>query len=428
MHNHDIVYAAFQKYYSSLKALYDFGCTGDFFDDVSALDKFFSEFRNITFVIQKHLSCDMYKEEYKKLREKHLINDTMKWFVDTRNETTKENPFELKKELVIDIYLPNGETLSLQDERLIINVEDPFVSALEYIRSFFMDNLKVVEVFFTSRILFKQSNKEMDLYKKISEGLSIMNQFMKEFSSIFCCECECCKNLKERTDSLFYKVQSKELLFINDYSLDDHLKLGVKTELYLSKEGNDYCASKDIRSPLNNSYFSAVKSDMFKLFLKFVTLHTVIFQMQNNDIMPTFMIIYNDETFRMIPFMASVKSTFYRKVKEIVDMPDFNEIRAVFYCGEYYSYNLSQWSDINDIPYEARIKKAQKEVLSFTFMSKTGQEYNLNFETDKMDDNKYMRKQIQTVAPTNSNEVSPIDWLNPLRENLYKLNSTKDID
>ena len=45
-----------------------------------------------------------------------------------------------------------------------------------------------------------------------------------------------------------------------------------------------------------------------------------------------------------------------------------------------------------------------------------------------MDDNKYMRKQIQTVAPTNSNEVSPIDWLNPLRENLYKLNSTKYID
>lgn len=53
MEAHEILAPALQKYYSALKSLYDFGQQGDFFDDVSNLDKFFSEFRNITFVIQK---------------------------------------------------------------------------------------------------------------------------------------------------------------------------------------------------------------------------------------------------------------------------------------------------------------------------------------------------------------------------------------
>ena len=53
MENHEILAPALQKFYSALKSLDEFGRDGNFFDDVSNLDKFFSEFRNITFVIQK---------------------------------------------------------------------------------------------------------------------------------------------------------------------------------------------------------------------------------------------------------------------------------------------------------------------------------------------------------------------------------------
>ena len=53
MKNHEILAPALQKFYSALKSLDEFGRYGNFFDDVSNLDKFFSEFRNITFVIQK---------------------------------------------------------------------------------------------------------------------------------------------------------------------------------------------------------------------------------------------------------------------------------------------------------------------------------------------------------------------------------------
>lgn len=39
MEAHEILAPALQKYYSALKSLYDFGQQGDFFDDVSNLDK-----------------------------------------------------------------------------------------------------------------------------------------------------------------------------------------------------------------------------------------------------------------------------------------------------------------------------------------------------------------------------------------------------
>ena len=55
--------------------------------------------------------------------------------------------------------------------------------------------------------------------------------------------------------------------------------------------------------------------------------------------MPVFMLVYDDQTYRMIPFVATTKATFtFRRVLEIISMPDFNEVSAVFYCGEYYLY------------------------------------------------------------------------------------------
>lgn len=42
---HDILEPVLQKYYSALKSLYDFGWHSNLFDDMSNLDKFFSELR-----------------------------------------------------------------------------------------------------------------------------------------------------------------------------------------------------------------------------------------------------------------------------------------------------------------------------------------------------------------------------------------------
>ena len=99
-----IMCSAYQKLYSSLKNLEKFNTNQEFCDMVSSLDTFFSELRNITFVLQKNIAHTEYEEIYPILCEQFLKNDVKrKWFVEKRNETTKENSFDLTKRVVVDV-------------------------------------------------------------------------------------------------------------------------------------------------------------------------------------------------------------------------------------------------------------------------------------------------------------------------------------
>ena len=51
-----LLYPAMQKFYSALNSLDKFGKEKNFFENISSLDTFFSEYRNITFVLQKSLA------------------------------------------------------------------------------------------------------------------------------------------------------------------------------------------------------------------------------------------------------------------------------------------------------------------------------------------------------------------------------------
>ena len=99
----DLLYPAFQKFYSALSSLERFRKEKSFFENISSLDTFFSEFRNVTFVLKKSLTHTDYMPLYEKLRAKYLSK--LKWFVENRNETTKEHPFELEKKIEITAYL-----------------------------------------------------------------------------------------------------------------------------------------------------------------------------------------------------------------------------------------------------------------------------------------------------------------------------------
>jgi hypothetical protein len=197
MGNHAILAPALQKYYSALKSLDEFGRCGNFFDDVSNLDKFFSEFRNVTFVVQKGLGSEENKAIYAELRTSFLSGDTLKWFVETRNKTTKEKPFDLRKELKIDLYLPSG-LYSLKDTRLIVDLDTSFNDALEYIRSVFFDELKLVEVYFTSRIIFMEADGEVDLYPKIKAGILHMEKFMSHWKVDFLANAKSVQSYKRK--------------------------------------------------------------------------------------------------------------------------------------------------------------------------------------------------------------------------------------
>lgn len=421
MENHEILAPALQKFYSALKSLDEFGRYGNFFDDVSNLDKFFSEFRNITFVIQKNLKTEENKKTYEELRDSLLSGDTLKWFINTRNKTTKERPFELKKELAIDLYLPHG-LYTLKDSRLVVDVDASFNDALDYIRSVCFENLGLVEVFFTSRITFREANDTLDLYPKIRDGIAQMNQFLEEIGKHFPCDCEICQALKCKIETLFRNIQFKELNFISDYTLElgKEAVEGEKAAMYFSMGDAKFFQPSELRATLDNPIFKDSKGCLRELFLRFSSMHTVIFQMQEHDIMPVFMLVYDDQTYRMIPFVATTKATFYRRVLEIISMPDFNEVSAVFYCGEYYLYDVEQLQEINERPYSERIHNAQKEILSFVMIAKGGGEMSIVLDESRIEDIQYISEQFRQSKWCKPDDAVSFDWLNPIR---LKLNS-----
>lgn len=73
--NNNILIPAAQKLYSALVNLEKFSRHNDFFDNVASLDGFLSEYRNVTFVIQKSLAHTEHIETYQKLRDKYLSGE-----------------------------------------------------------------------------------------------------------------------------------------------------------------------------------------------------------------------------------------------------------------------------------------------------------------------------------------------------------------
>lgn len=416
MDNHEILLPALQKFYSALKSLDEFGEKGDFFDDVSNLDKFFSEFRNVTFVIQKNLKTDENKEIYTKLRDTILSGDTLRWFINTRNKTTKEKPFELKKELAIDLYLPDG-LYTLKDPRLVVDVDKSFNEALKYIRSVCFEQLKLVEVFFTSRITFREADDSVDIYPKIREGIAQMNHFLGEMEKNFPCDCELCSALKGKIELLLRNIQFKELNFTSDYTLElgKEAVEGEKAAMGFSMDGSKVTLFSELRISLDNPIYGESKGCLQQLFLRFASMHTVIFQMQGHNIMPVFMLVYNDQTYRMIPFVSTTKATCYRTVLEVIKMPDFDEVSAVFYCGEYYLYDDIQLGKITKQPYSERIHNAQKEILSFVMIARDGGEMDIDLDEGRIEDMQYVSEQFRQAEWCKEDDLALFDWLNPIR-------------
>ena len=118
----DLLLPAYQKLYSALQSIERFNKGQDLFDNIACIDNFLSEFRNVTFVLQKSLADTDYLSVYKNLREQYLNNPQCSWLKEKRNEIQTEKPFSLEKQLILRIYLPYStgvfptECFTIEDE------------------------------------------------------------------------------------------------------------------------------------------------------------------------------------------------------------------------------------------------------------------------------------------------------------------------
>ena len=87
----DLLLPAYQKLYAALANLERFNKGQDLYDNITCIDGFLSEFRNVTFVLQKSLAHTDYVSEYEALRDKYLKNAQCLWLLKNGMRYLKKN-------------------------------------------------------------------------------------------------------------------------------------------------------------------------------------------------------------------------------------------------------------------------------------------------------------------------------------------------
>lgn len=161
-----LLYPAYQKFYSALSSLERFDKEQNFFDNISSLDNFFSEYRNITFVIQAALKHTQYFDDYVSNRDKYLTDH---WFVEKRNQITKQQPFQLVKELDVTLYHAMGHE-NVYTKSFTVENDLPWTSVIEELKNMFTQ-ISSPEIFFSAKFAYHENGKDIDLWDKLMSGI-----------------------------------------------------------------------------------------------------------------------------------------------------------------------------------------------------------------------------------------------------------------
>jgi hypothetical protein len=398
-----LLYPALHKFYSALKSLEKFEKGSNFFDNISHLDNFFSEYRNITFVLQKSLAKPELKSLYEKLRDKYLINDVGKWFVGKRNSTVKEQPFDLEKRIVIKIY--SGKNIySLPEFIFTIENDVEYSTIVESLRDTLM-NSGQLEVFFSAEFLFYERGQTQDLFDNFILGITQMKLLLSGIKKELNEDCLLSEELEKKIEDLnFYRVP-KDFLLVDDYIFNckyQRFEKGSRAALGL---GNN-----NPRSPIENLNKFTTDGDTLH---KFQLMHLVLFQM-SKKLMPTVMLVFNDSTFELNSFESSIKTTVYRKFNEIAQRIEKDHIESIFFVTEMYTY------DINEIKFldsQERIKYAKNELLTFFMIDNQLSIKSICYDTNKIDDFKYIAK----IMAEKTEEKTLPAFMNPVKLEFKRL-------
>lgn len=398
-----LLYPALHKFYSALSSLEKFEKGSNFFDNISHLDNFFSEYRNITFVLQKSLAKSGNNSVYERLRDKYLINDVGKWFLNKRNNIVKEQPFDLEKRIVISIY--SGKRIyAMPDLIFTIEYDVDFSSIIESLRESFL-NSGQIEVFFSVEFKFYERGHTKDLYDNFILGITQMKLLLSGMQKELNEDCVLSEDLERRIDQLnFYRVP-KDFLFADDYVFNCKHENFEKASRIALSFGN-----KNPRSPIENLDKYYPNGDILS---KFELMHLVIFQMQNR-LMPTCMIIYNDNTFEINSFESSIKTTVYRKFNEIAKRIENDEIVNILFVTEMYTYNAN---DIKNLDSQERVKHATNEILSFYMIDNQLSIKSHSYETKKVHDFNY----IASIMHAKSIDQELPAFMNPVKLEFARL-------
>ena len=361
-----LLYPAYQKFYSALSSLDRFSKEANFFDNTSCIDNFFSEYRNITFAIQSQLAHTQYFSIYEINRDKYL---TDRWFIKKRNETTKQKPFQLIKEVSISFFLPFGgfnvlnKVFTVEDDEPIDSLITDIKSALSVINAY--------EVFFSATFHFHEANSDIDLLDKVIQGIHAMKSFMAAMDQEIGEDCPLCNQLKDRIRKIGISVIPYDMLLTNDYVYypqEDRFERAERQTMAMM--GGDKVAN---RQPLSIITQNSLLNYDGTPYGNFTIMHAILRTVRPEmDPMPVIMIVYSDGTYDMDVFNSDLKTTVYRKMYETAKTVSAESVSEVCFMGMY-----SVMEQPKDESYP-EISKERLKLASFDMMVCASVDKNLN--------------------------------------------------
>ncbi|WP_276347921.1 hypothetical protein [Daejeonella sp. JGW-45] len=398
-----LLYPALHKFHSALSCLEKFEKGTNFFDNIGYLDNFFSEYRNITFVLQKSLAHSDFTSTYEKLRDQHLVNNVGKWFIEKRNEVLKQQPFDLEKRIVISIYAGQGAVI-LPELVFTIDNDVEFSTIVDSLKATLL-GLNQLEVMFSAEFFFYEHGHGQDLYDNFISGIDQMKLFLLDMKKAINEECKLSDALESKIEKMTFYHVPKDMLFVDDYMFYTKKKRFEKASRMAMWAG-----PRQSRVPIENLNKYYPDGDVFN---KFEIMHLMFFQWQKT-LLPTCLIVYSNDTFELNSFGFSIKTTVYRKFNEIAKRIESDNIISVLFVTEMYTYNIQ---DIKNLDSRERVKHAKNEILAFYMIDNQLGMKSHGFDTKLIDDFKY----IASVMFAEPSEPELPRFMNPVIKEFARL-------
>lgn len=325
-----LLFPAYQKFYSALSNLDRFDKESNFFDNISAIDNFFNEYRNITFAMQKSLKYTAFFSAYEKNRDLYLTDH---WFVEKRNETIKQKPFDLVKEISITLYLPFGGFTVYEKKYSVVN-DVPLESTLEELK----DHLRKVdlyEVCFSVSYSFHEADSNIELLERALQGVASMKRFMEVMEQDIGEQCPLCDQLKNRINDIHLTDVPLDFLLVTDYTYypeKDCFDKAERINMFLSLTHKKVANHQPLSSLTKAEHFNYDGTAFGNFTLRHAILRTI---QPGIEIMPAIMVVYDDDTYDLDAFNATMKTTMYRKLMEAARVVDEQNVVEICYLSLY---------------------------------------------------------------------------------------------
>lgn len=407
----DLLLPAYQKLYAALQSLERFSKGQDLFENIACIDSFLSEFRNITFVLQKSLAHTEYLDDYNALRDKYLKNDDCSWLVEKRNEVLKEKPFSLEKSLCLMLFHPNGAGVFATGAYTIEDEKD-YSSLIEMVKRE-IEKIPAIEVFFSVEFVYREAGSDRNLLETIDNGIDSVLALLTELDEKIGDEPSKTRMaVQDKIKNLHFHFIPKEAWFVDDYVYyrkDNVFEKGERFEIVTP-----------FKTAIPYSYFCkllGVKNEgrmIEETFEAFEKMHTFAFAKQK-ELAPTLLTLREDGVMSMVMYHATLKTTTYRKIHEVAEeIKNGEPIVAVFHVCEMLWYNNPEAFDQD---YSYRSKSEHSELLSFNIVTKEGAEqYSISSEA-------LLEGKKDCMFPTmmKIDTDDAISYMNPLVEAFHKI-------